>query len=386
MLPNIYKGDYRMLAALPLLMIAASLFFIPSIKMGVDFQGGTIITLSLAKSADAADLQAQLQAEGLDAAVRVFPTAVGYRAEIEVPQSPDLVKADELKGKFNDILPEVAYLEVATLQNSSNNEAYLAKKAELDSIADELFLLAKKSRASMNISGTNDLQKEFNDAYSQVYSAYQESISGPINRHIEYDSISVQTVSPALSSHFIDIATNVVILAIVLSFILVFVFFRSVVPSIAVLTGALADIVIALGAMGLFGVPLTLASFAALLMLLGFSLDTDILLTTRLLKRKGDPRENAFDAMKTGLTMSVMAMIAFGALFILASVTHIPTYYEISAVALAGLVGDMFATWGINGVLILHHVEGKAKAQMKRQGGEGTGDTAGSTGRTGRGA
>jgi len=386
MLPNIYKGDYRMLAALPLLLIAASLFFIPSIKMGVDFQGGTIITLSLAKSADAADLQAKLQAEGLDAAVRVFPTAVGYRAEIEVPQSPDLIKADELKGRFNALLPEVAYLEVATLQNSSNNEAYLAKKAELDSIADELFLLAKKSRASMNISGTNDLQKEFNDAYSQVYSAYQESISGPINRHIEYDSISVQTVSPALSSHFIEIATNVVILAIILSFILVFLFFRSVVPSIAVLTGALADIIIALGAMGLFGVPLTLASFAALLMLLGFSLDTDILLTTRLLKRKGDPRENAFDAMKTGLTMSVMAMIAFGALFILAAVTHIPTYYEISAVALAGLVGDMFATWGINGVLILHHVEGKAKARLMRQGGEGTGETAGSTGRTGRGA
>ena len=386
MLPNIYKGDYRMLAALPLLLIAASLFFIPSIKMGVDFQGGTIITLSLAKSADAADLQAKLQAEGLDAAVRVFPTAVGYRAEIEVPQSSDLIKADELKGRFNALLPEVAYLEVATLQNSSNNEAYLAKKAELDSIADELFLLAKKSRASMNISGTNDLQKEFNDAYSQVYSAYQESISGPINRHIEYDSISVQTVSPALSSHFIEIATNVVILAIILSFILVFLFFRSVVPSIAVLTGALADIIIALGAMGLFGVPLTLASFAALLMLLGFSLDTDILLTTRLLKRKGDPRENAFDAMKTGLTMSVMAMIAFGALFILAAVTHIPTYYEISAVALAGLVGDMFATWGINGVLILHHVEGKAKARLMRQGGEGTGETAGSTGRTGRGA
>ncbi|MFH0884216.1 MAG: hypothetical protein V1861_00730 [Candidatus Micrarchaeota archaeon] len=385
MLPNIYKGDYRMLAVVPLLMIVASLIFIPSIKMGVDFQGGTVITLSLTKSADASDLQTKLQAEGLDATVRVFETAVGYRAEIEVPQSQDLVKADELKGKFNVLLPEVAYLEVATLQNSSNNEAYLAKKAELDSIADELFLLAKKSRASMNISGTNDLQKAFNDAYSQVYSSYQESISTPINKHIEYDSISVQTVSPALSTHFIDIAINVVILAIVLSFILVFLFFRSVVPSIAVLTGALADIIIALGAMGLLGVPLTLASFAALLMLLGFSLDTDILLTTRLLKRKGDPRENAFDAMKTGLTMSVMAMIAFGALFILSVVTRIPTYYEISAVALAGLVGDVFATWGINGVLILHYVEKKAGGQWRHQPETGEAD-APSTERTRRGA
>ena len=140
---------------------------------------------------------------------------------------------------------------------------------------------------------------------------------------------------------------------------MVFFFFRSIVPSIAVLTGALSDVTIAMGAMGLFGIPLTLQSFAALLMLIGFSLDTDILLTTRMLKRKGNPRDNAYDAMKTGMTMSVMAIVAFSALFILAMLTHISTYYEISAVAIAGLVGDVFATWGINGVIVLYFTEKK---------------------------
>lgn len=362
MLPNIYKGDYRLLAAVPLLMIIASLYFIPSIKMGVDFQGGTVITLSLKEKMEAAELQEALRQEGLDATVRVFDTAVGYRAEIEVPQSPDLVKADKLKEEFNTLLPEVAYLEVAALQNSSNSEAYRVKKAGLDEIADQMFALAKMKRSEMNITGTNDLQKRFGEAYSAVFANYQKSISGPINKHVDYEAISVQTVSPALSTHFIETAVNVVIMAVILSLVLVFFFFRDFVPSIAVLTGALSDMVIALGAMGLLGVPLTLASFAALLMLLGFSLDTDILLTTRMLKRKGNPRENAFDAMKTGLTMSAMAIIAFAALFVLATITHIPTYYEISAVALAGLVGDIFATWGINGVIILHHVEKKAGA------------------------
>jgi preprotein translocase subunit SecF len=115
--------------------------------------------------------------------------------------------------------------------------------------------------------------------------------------------------------------------------------------------------------MGLFNIPLTLASFAALLMLVGFSLDTDILLTTRLVKRKGEPHDNAFEAMKTGLTMSVAAVVAFGALFVLSTMTHIPTYFEISSVALAGLFGDMFATWGINAVVVLYYVEHrKAKA------------------------
>jgi preprotein translocase subunit SecF len=362
MLPNLYQGDYRRLAAIPLLMVVLSIYFIPMIKMGVDFQGGTVVTLSLKGPAVAEDLQTELRGEGLEATVRVFQTAVGYRAEIEVPQSEDLVKADGLKSEFNALLPDVAFLEVASLQNGSKEAAYLEKKAGLDAIADQMLSLALMSRSGMNISSTNDLQTAFSTAYSAVYSNYQQSIARPLEKHVEYDSISVQTVSPGLSSHFIEVAINVVLLAIVLSLVMVFLFFRDLVPSLAVLTGAVCDIIIALGAMGLFGIPLTLASFAALLMLLGFSLDTDILLTTRMLKRKGDPRETANDAMKTGLTMSVMAIIAFGALFIIAVVTRIPTYYEISAVALAGLVADMFATWGINGVMMLHHVESRRRA------------------------
>jgi len=356
-LPNIYKGDYRLLVIPPLLMILLSLLFIPQIKMGVDFQGGTLITLSLKEPANAEDLQGALQLEGLDASVRVFQTVVGYKAEIEVPQSQDLVRADELKTEFNALLPTVARLEVQASQNDSYRQEYQTKNAELDAMADELFALAHMNRASLNITGTNDLESRFSDAYTAVYKLYQDSISTPINKHIGYDSISVQTVSPMLSSDFIGKALNVVLWSALLSIILVFVFFRTLVPSLAVLTGAAADVTIALGAMGLFGIPLTLQSFAALLMLIGFSLDTDILLTTRLLKRKGDLRENAYDAMKTGLTMSVMAIVAFGSLFVLSVMTHISTYYEISAVALAGLVGDMVATWGINGVMVLRYAE-----------------------------
>ncbi len=357
MLPNIYKGDYRLLALAPLALIVLSLFFIPTIKMGVDFQGGTLVTLSLNESVDGDSLQAQLQQEGLDAKVRVFDTAVGARVEIEVPQSDDLVRAEELKDEFNALLPEVSQLEVLAYQNTSYEAEYQFKRTELENISDQLFGLANMDRSEMNITSTNDLQKKFSEAYSEVYKSYQKSISEPINKHVDYTSISVQTVSPVLSKHFIGKVGDVVLLSAILSVVLVFLFFRAIVPSIAVLTGAFSDIVIALGAMGLFGIPLTLPSFAALMMLIGYSLDTDILLTTRILKRKGSPRDNAYDAMKTGLTMSITGMIAFGALFMLSILTHIPTYYEISAVALAGLVGDMFATWGINAVMILYFVE-----------------------------
>jgi len=356
-LPNIFKGDYRLLAIPPLLLVLVSLYFIPQIQMGVDFRGGTLISLTLEQPIDSAALEGQLADEGLDADVKVFDTAVGYKAEIEFPQSDRLLKAEELKDEFEALLPEATNLEIMAGMNGSYRTEYEEKRVEINAVANGMFDLAGTNTRAELIDSVNELEREFGDSYKKVYADYQEAVTAPIKRHVDYTSISVQTVSPMLSTHFIETAINVAILAAVLSAVFVFFFFRAVVPSIAVIVGATCDIIIALGAMGLFGIPFTLPSFAALLMLVGFSLDTDILLTMRMLKRRGDPREKAHDAMKTGLTMSVMAIVAFSVLFVLAVLTHIPTYYEISAVALSGLVGDMFATWGINAVMLLRYAE-----------------------------
>ncbi len=356
-LPNIFTGDYRRLAIPPLLLIVASLFFIPQIQLGVDFKGGTLISLTLDHSIDAAVLEEQLASEGLDADVRVFETAVGHKAEIEFPQSESLLRAEELKDRFEQLLPEATNLEIMAEMNENYRTEYEAKRGEIDAVADEMFVLVGSNMRADLFDGVNDLEKAFSDAYKKIYSNYQESVTEPIDKYVDYTSISVQTVSPTLSTHFIDTAIKVAAIAALLSAVFVFVFFRAIVPSIAVITGAACDIIIALGAMGLFGIPLTLPSFAALLMLVGYSLDTDILLTMRMLKRRGNAREKAHGAMKTGLTMSVTGMVAFATLFVLSILTHIPTYYEISSVALAGLVGDIFATWGVNAVMLLWYVE-----------------------------
>ena len=164
MLPNIYKGDYRLLSIAPIILMVISLFFIPSIKMGVDFQGGTLVTLSLNDSIDAEELQAKLQSEGLEATVSVFETSVGYKAEIEVPQSDDLVRAEELKDDFTSRVPEVSQLEIFSYQDSTYLDEFRSKKAELDSIADEMFSLAGMGKVSLN--STNELEREFSTAYS----------------------------------------------------------------------------------------------------------------------------------------------------------------------------------------------------------------------------
>ncbi|HID72904.1 TPA: hypothetical protein EYP38_03095, partial [Candidatus Micrarchaeota archaeon] len=151
--PNIFKGDYRLLAIPPIILVIVALFFIPQVKLGVDFTGGTLISLTLDSAIDAEDLEAKLQAEGLDADVRVFETAVGYKAEVEVPQSEDLVRAEELKEEFEVLLAEASFLEVQAETNNSYIGEYNAKRAETEAVADEMFSLAKLSSSGLNISG-----------------------------------------------------------------------------------------------------------------------------------------------------------------------------------------------------------------------------------------
>lgn len=362
MIPNIYKGDYRLLTLLPLALIIISILLIPGLQFGVDFRGGTLVTLQLDSDMDSAALEQSLMDAGFDSEVRVFEGTMGKMAEIEVSQTDAMFEADSLKEETASMLDEVSLLEAMSNTDPSLEGEYEQKKAELYEKADRMFSLAGVSTTAESQPNLNQLKKQLSDAYLEIYSLHTDRIMEQVDAHANYSSYSTETVSPALSLHFIDQAGMVVIYSAILSVILVFFFFRAPVPSAAVLIGAFSDIVIALGAMSLFGIPLSLPSFAALLMLVGFSLDTDILLTTRILKRKGDPRENAFDAMKTGMTMSMTAIVAFMALFALALLTHIPTYYEISAVALAGLGGDLFATWGINAVMVLYYKERRVHA------------------------
>jgi hypothetical protein len=57
----------------------------------------------------------------------------------------------------------------------------------------------------------------------------------------------------------------------------------------------------------------------------------------------------------------VTCFIAFAILFVLSIITQIPTYYQIAAVAMCGLVGDLIATWCTNAVIVLWNFENKLK-------------------------
>lgn len=181
--------------------------------------------------------------------------------------------------------------------------------------------------------------------------------------------LSYNTIGPVLSDEAMEQIYIAMIFAFIFMAITVFIVFREFVPSIGVILAALFDIIIAVGGMSLFHIPLSIASVGALLMLIGYSVDTDILLTTRLLKRKeGTVIERAKAAMKTGLTMSIAAIVAMSILYIV-TVIFMPkatTLSSISAVLIVGLCGDIITTWLMNLGILRWYIEIKqAKKQEK---------------------
>jgi preprotein translocase subunit SecF len=138
--------------------------------------------------------------------------------------------------------------------------------------------------------------------------------------------------------------------------LVVFIVFRQPMVSLLVVVSALADILTAAASMNITGVQLSLGTVAALLMLIGYSVDTDILLSMRVLKRKGSVDEKIIGAMGTGLMMSGTTIAAVIALIIVSnflyliipSFTRMDVIADMSTVLIFGLAADIFNTWVTN--------------------------------------
>ncbi len=156
------------------------------------------------------------------------------------------------------------------------------------------------------------------------------------------------------------------VLAMIFSFIgmsiVIFVAFRTFVPAVAVVLSAFADMVMTAATMNIVGIPLSLGTLAALLMLIGYSVDSDILLTNRVLKRQGKLNDKLTGAFHTGIIMTSTTVAAAAAMFIVAWFGSVMILMEISAVLLIGLIFDVMNTWLTNvGILKWYVLKGGGK-------------------------
>ncbi len=138
--------------------------------------------------------------------------------------------------------------------------------------------------------------------------------------------------------------------------IVVFIAFRTFVPAGAVVLSAFADIAMTAAAMTVIGIELTLPTTAALLMLIGYSVDSDVLLTMRVLKRQGKLDEKLAGAFRTGIIMTTTTLAAILAMWVVAFAGQIAVIRDIASVLLIGLVFDLLNTWLTNAGIIKWYV------------------------------
>ncbi|HEV8289536.1 MAG TPA: hypothetical protein VGQ00_01115 [Candidatus Norongarragalinales archaeon] len=371
-IPNPYENkNYKYLVAIPIVLLIASAFFIQSVPTGVDLRGGQLLTIQTQGQVNVAALKASLSQYSENVQVRQFQTPNGQGLEIELSLNPDLEKADALVKEIRTLDSQLAAAEIDEADAQFNNATttgVIAKNspqiaAQLKEKVAQVFTLLKINKQVPQ--DGHDAARLAQSEFENARNAQRDNIVRTVASQVTIESYSFKEIGSSLSKFFLEKTRQIMLVSFALSAIAVFIIFRSVVPSIAVLFGAITDIIVTLGAMGLFQIPLTLASVAALLMLVGFSLNTDNMLTIRVFRRtEGTAAERAHQAMITGFMMNFTSIAAFGVLVIVANFLSIQTFAEIGAVAVIGSVVDFAATWAFNAPLIVWHTE---KKQRKAQ-------------------
>lgn len=157
---------------------------------------------------------------------------------------------------------------------------------------------------------------------------------------------TLRTIGPTLGSIFFQQTQLALVIAFIFMAITVFILFRSPVPSSIVVLAAATDIIVTIAFLSILNVSLSLPVLAALLTLIGYSVDTDLLLTSELLK--GSTQEIGLGikrAMKTGLMLTTTTLVALFAMYFVSGSVIIE---QIAFVLIIGLIIDMPATWMAN--------------------------------------
>lgn len=132
---------------------------------------------------------------------------------------------------------------------------------------------------------------------------------------------------------------------------LIYIYIKNSVPAFAVMLSAFADIIMTLALVNILGFKISTAGIVAFLMLIGYSVDTDILLTTRMLKRGQESDKALWSAFKTGVTMTLTSIIAItAALIVVYSFGSVLN--QIFLILIIGLSFDLFNTWITNASMI----------------------------------
>jgi preprotein translocase subunit SecF len=216
-----------------------------------------------------------------------------------------------------------------------------------------------------SVRGISDLRTRRQIAFVVQTTADIEKTREVLETYLEYEltdeNSSTEFTGSSLSSAFYSQLRIAIIVAFILMAIVVFIIFRTFIPSLAVVLSAFADITMTLALVDFLGWKVSSAGIVAFLMLIGYSVDTDIMLTTRILRRREESIDaRMYSAFKTGITMTLTSLVAVVvALIITAGFSEI--LKQIFSILAIGLSFDLLNTWVTNAGILKWYAERKEK-------------------------
>lgn len=224
-------------------------------------------------------------------------------------------------------------------------------------------LYLNKEFPDLIIREISDIRTGKQYAFFVETTADADTIKTSLEKYLGYkltsENSSIEFSGSSLSSGFYQQLKVAILIAFLLMAITVFVIFRKAVPSGIVILSAFADIMMTIVVVDMLGIKLSTGGIVAFLMLIGYSVDTDILLTTRLIKnRDGTINQRIYGAFKTGMTMTLTSLTAIGISFIIIY-SFSDTLRQIFGIILIGLGFDILNTWITNTSLLKWYMEAK---------------------------
>jgi len=263
----------------------------------------------------------------------------------QVVTTGDFLNKDvSLKGGVTITIPDIVNVDISGLRDSLANE-----------FPNDIDVRAlREGGIQSGIIVTSDIDGTDTENLDLFIDSIQKKLG---DQDLEY---SVEVIGSSLGASFFKEVLIALIIAFILMGIVVLIYFRLLIPGLAVILATLSDIIVTLAIVNLIGIKISSAGIAAFLMLIGYSVDTNILLSTKVLKRRGgrDAFEAIINAMKTGFMMTLTTIAALTTALIFSQSEIIR---QIMIILLIGLLVDVINTWIGNSAILRMYLERKKK-------------------------
>ena len=253
-------------------------------------------------------------------------------------------KGVSLKGGITLTVPTEVQFEIDKIQSSLQSDF-----PELDINIREL------TSSGSTIGFTLDADLDTTD--QEKINTFLEKVRTHTKLELNQGEYTLEAIGSSLGSSFFKETFRAMIFAFLFMAIVVLIYFRKMVPAGIVILAVISDILATLAVVNLLNIKISTAGIAAFLMLIGYSVDTDMLLSTRMLRRKDlSMTERIMSSVKTGVLMSTTTLIAIMlALFFTTSAV----ISQIMTILLIGLIFDLIFTWFQNMGILRLYIEKK---------------------------